>query len=727
MQFKVFCYFVLGYSFSQVSPRIFKNGGAEKLLNAKMRTVLCKPGQEARLTWIFQTNKKISFYGIVWTIYDRIHKNYTKLVWINKHEKVYRHFHTKGRSDFDVNVATKTINTTKVQLTIIIPNVQDIHENKYVCHVIRSKIGPSQIELKVEDLPLSSTTTTSPNFRSPQISSPDDFRIAFSNWKLNGKITTLLGDGNTTIVLENSKVTLTCSVAHLVRLAWFKDNVHQLVPFKGNNVSFTKTFSKEDEGKYECVGRTHETEITKTITIYVRSRSLETPTKIHYGSPVTRGTSSHLNIKQSIIVVTSSVGLVPVVVAAILLYRRRRRCMETKRNVKTSVQNTDMEPIISPESNHFNTSGESTVFYKRDSLDDGITTITFGDGLLLPESTVRFSRVQQRSDNLILRNGESYEIDPGLLQDMVLIGEGAFGIVAKATLLKEKNGRERKTVAVKMLKEIASPEDKQDLISELKIMRDLEPHKNVVGLIGYVTKPGQLCVVIEYVAGGDLLGFLRKTRGLVDTIYVVPNHIQQSHLSQCQLLEMACNVASGMAHLSRNHVIHRDLAARNVLVGANLACKITDFGMARDAKSSNYYRKKSRGRIPLKWTAIEALVDEKYTTESDIWSFGILLYEIVTMGGKPYPGLGASGVIRRLKSGWRMPKPAHVDSKLYQIMLNCWSKDPGNRPSFSVLERTLASFSRDASDYINISDYDGNLYLDTEGNNSLQSDSQIDV
>lgn len=125
-------------------------GGAEKLLNAKMRTVLYKPGQEARLTWIFQTNKKISFYGIVWTIYDRVNKTYTKLVWIDRYEKVYRHLHTKGRSDYDVIVETKTINITKVQITIAIPNVQTIHGNKYVCHVIRSKIGPSQIELKVE-------------------------------------------------------------------------------------------------------------------------------------------------------------------------------------------------------------------------------------------------------------------------------------------------------------------------------------------------------------------------------------------------------------------------------------------------------------------------------------------------------------------------------------------------------------------------------------------------
>ncbi|CAB4025044.1 tyrosine- kinase receptor Tie-1-like isoform X2, partial [Paramuricea clavata] len=199
-------------------------------------------------------------------------------------------------------------------------------------------------------------------------------------------------------------------------------------------------------------------------------------------------------------------------------------------------------------------------------------------------------------------------------------------------------------------------------------------------------------VIIEYVSRGDLLGFLRKTRGLVDTTYDVPNHIPQSHLSQCQLLRMACNVAMGMAHLSRNQVIHRDLAARNVLVGENLECKITDFGMARDVKATNYYRKRSRGRIPLKWTAIEALVDDKYTIESDVWSFGILLYEIVTMGGKPYPGMGAGQVLRKLKSGWRMSRPAHVDTSLYEIMLKCWCSSPDDRPSFSILAKTFTDF-----------------------------------
>ena len=258
-------------------------------------------------------------------------------------------------------------------------------------------------------------------------------------------------------------------------------------------------------------------------------------------------------------------------------------------------------------------------------------------------------------------------------------------------------------------------------------MSRIEPHSNVVGLIGYVTTLGQVFVVIEYVSHGDLLGFLRKTRGLLDTIYALPNQISQSRLSQYQLLRMACDVVMGMNHLSRNQVIHRDLAARNVLVGENLVCKITDFGMARDVKGSDYYTKRSRGRIPLKWTAIEALVNDKYTIKSDVWSFGILLYEIVTIGGKPYPGMGAREVLRKLKSGWRMQKPAHVDTSLYEIMLKCWSVNPEDRPLFSILEKTFIDFISANSDYINVSDYDESQYLEVGGDSSAHSDNEVNL
>ncbi|CAH3157510.1 unnamed protein product [Porites lobata] len=129
-------------------------------------------------------------------------------------------------------------------------------------------------------------------------------------------------------------------------------------------------------------------------------------------------------------------------------------------------------------------------------------------------------------------------------------------------------------------------------------------------------------------------------------------------------MQFAWQIAGGMEFLSSNKVIHRDLAARNVLVGEGEKCEVTDFGMARDVYRDNIYTKKSRGRLPAKWTAYEALLYGTYTTQSDVWSFGVVLYEIFSVGGCPYPGIEGDQIANKLKDGYRMPKPKHIDQKL---------------------------------------------------------------
>ncbi|CAH3158937.1 unnamed protein product, partial [Pocillopora meandrina] len=237
--------------------------------------------------------------------------------------------------------------------------------------------------------------------------------------------------------------------------------------------------------------------------------------------------------------------------------------------------------------------------------------------------------------------------------------------------------------------ENASESERKDLLSELELMKQLKPHPYVIKLLGCVTKSEPLLVLIEYVPFGDLLGYLRKSRGLNDTYYKDPDIKPQTNLTSQQLIKFAWQIADGMSYLSSIPVIHRDLAARNVLVGEGETCKVTDFGMARDVQEDNIYEKKTRGRLPVKWTAIEALLYGKYTTRSDVWSYGILLYEIFTIGGSPYPRMDGRKIANLLQEGYRMPKPQHVDDKLYDIMIKCWKDDPNLRPSFEKLRNKL--------------------------------------
>ncbi|XP_066024460.1 tyrosine kinase receptor Cad96Ca [Pocillopora verrucosa] len=307
-----------------------------------------------------------------------------------------------------------------------------------------------------------------------------------------------------------------------------------------------------------------------------------------------------------------------------------------------------------------------------------------------------------------------WEIPAELVTIEKVVGEGAFSQVARATVI-GLQGRPKKTlVVVKMLKDDASESDRKDLMSELRLMKELDTHPHVTELLGCVTKSEPLMVLIEYIPYGDLLGYLRKSRGLNDTYFEDPDIKPKTNLTSEQLMKFAWQVADGMSYLSSIPIIHRDLAARNVFVGAGETCKVTDFGMARDVLDDNIYQMRSKGRIPLKWTAFEALLYGKYSTKSDVWSYGVLLYEIFTIGGSPYPKMDGRQILTSLEAGYRMPRPQHVDNKLYDLMTNCWKHDPNLRPSFEDMRNTLKEMEDHHKGLINLENYDDRLYVNAD-------------
>ncbi|KAM4616609.1 fibroblast growth factor receptor 1-A isoform 1-T1 [Polymixia lowei] len=271
------------------------------------------------------------------------------------------------------------------------------------------------------------------------------------------------------------------------------------------------------------------------------------------------------------------------------------------------------------------------------------------------------------------------------------LGEGCFGQVVMGEALgldKEKPNRVTK-VAVKMLKSDATEKDLSDLISEMEMMKIIGKHKNIINLLGACTQDGPLYVIVEYASKGNLREYLRARRPPGMEYCYNPDQVPVENMSIKDLVSCAYQVARGMEYLSSKKCIHRDLAARNVLVTEDNVMKIADFGLARDIHHIDYYKKTTNGRLPVKWMAPEALFDRIYTHQSDVWSFGVLLWEIFTLGGSPYPGVPVEELFKLLKEGHRMDKPSTCTHEMYMMMRDCWHAVPSQRPTFKQLVEDL--------------------------------------
>ncbi|XP_077960652.1 fibroblast growth factor receptor 2 isoform X6 [Gasterosteus aculeatus] len=271
------------------------------------------------------------------------------------------------------------------------------------------------------------------------------------------------------------------------------------------------------------------------------------------------------------------------------------------------------------------------------------------------------------------------------------LGEGCFGqvVMAEALGIDKDKTKDAVTVAVKMLKDDATEKDLSDLVSEMEMMKMIGKHKNIINLLGACTQEGPLYVIVEYASKGNLREYLRARRppGMEYSYDIA--RVSDEQLTFKDLVSCTYQVARGMEYLASQKCIHRDLAARNVLVTESNFMKIADFGLARDVHNIDYYKKTTNGRLPVKWMAPEALFDRVYTHQSDVWSFGVLMWEIFTLGGSPYPGIPVEELFKLLKEGHRMDKPGNCTNELYMMMKDCWHAISSHRPTFKQLVEDL--------------------------------------
>lgn len=279
-----------------------------------------------------------------------------------------------------------------------------------------------------------------------------------------------------------------------------------------------------------------------------------------------------------------------------------------------------------------------------------------------------------------------------------VIGEGHFGTVHKATISGLQDGAIPRVVAAKTLKLGSSGEGVKEFLQEARFMSHLD-HPNIVKLFAISMSQEPFVLIFEYMEGGDLKEFVQRRAGSMERRLIFPDMYLNRNdstsstdppgLSVSELINICQQIACGMEHIASRGQVHRDLAARNCLVGQNMVVKIGDFGLSRSLYSNLYIQEKSGADLPVRWIAPESLLTGEFRLHSDVWSFGVLMWEVFTFGHLPYYGRGNEEIVNLVCSGSTLDRPLNCSGSVYAIMKSCWQLVPEQRPTFTQLVATL--------------------------------------
>ncbi|XP_075137279.1 insulin receptor-related protein [Leptodactylus fuscus] len=262
------------------------------------------------------------------------------------------------------------------------------------------------------------------------------------------------------------------------------------------------------------------------------------------------------------------------------------------------------------------------------------------------------------------------------------LGQGSFGMVYEGEAKDLVKGEPLTRVALKTVNELASMRERIDFLNEASVMKAFICH-HVVRLLGVVSRGQPALVIMELMTRGDLKSYLRSLRADDE------NTVNATPPSLKEMIQMAGEIADGMAYLNAKKFVHRDLAARNCMVSEDLTVKIGDFGMTRDIYETDYYRKGGKSLLPVRWMSPESLKDGIFTPYSDVWSFGVVLWEIATLAEQPYQGMANEQVLHYVMDNGILEKPENCPDRLHELMRWCWQKSPKNRPSFIQILESL--------------------------------------
>lgn len=277
------------------------------------------------------------------------------------------------------------------------------------------------------------------------------------------------------------------------------------------------------------------------------------------------------------------------------------------------------------------------------------------------------------------------------------LGQGAFGRVFQGKAPSLLSGEETTMVAVKMLKEDASIELQIDFEREACLLAEFH-HANIVRLLGVCAIGKPMCLLFEYMSRGDLNGYLRSCSPYVpqqQQHHQNTYQMQNDHLNHQHLLNFAHQIAAGMLYLSEQKFVHRDLATRNCLVDDALTVKIADFGLSHKIYMADYYKGDERDAIPIRWLPLESILYNKYTLESDVWAFGVCLWEIFSFALQPYYGMTHEEVVKFIKEGNTLSCPENTPLVVYNLMRRCWNRKPSDRPNFSIIFQAIEQIQFD--------------------------------